>query len=101
MTPLTAMLGWTQMLRSKLWDLEVRKRQEVVDAHNSEKNLNSFGSQIRNYVLYPYQLVKDVRTGEETSQAQAVLDGEIDRFIHAFLLGKKADKSKAANDDDL
>jgi peptide chain release factor 2 len=90
-----------KMLRAKLYDLEVRKRLEVFDAANANKAEASFSSQIRNYVLYPYQLVKDVRTGEETSQAQAVLDGDIDRFIHAFLLGKKADKSKAANDDDL
>ena len=90
-----------KMLRAKLYDLEIQKRLEVFDAANATKSVASFSSQIRNYVLYPYQLVKDVRTGEETSQAQAVLDGEIDRFIHAFLLGKKADKSKAANDDDL
>jgi peptide chain release factor 2 len=89
-----------KMLRAKLYDLEMRKRMEAIDAHNAQKAEASFGSQIRNYVLYPYQMVKDVRTGEQTGQAQAVLDGELDPFIHAFLLGKKADKS-AANDDDL
>ena len=90
-----------KMLRSKLYDLEIRKRREALDAHHAEKSEASFGSQIRNYVLYPYQLVKDVRTGEETSQTQSVLDGQIDPFIHAYLLGKKADKSKASSDDDL
>lgn len=90
-----------KMLRSQLYDREIRKRREAIDAHHAEKSEASFGSQIRNYVLYPYQLVKDVRTGEQTSQTQAVLDGEIDPFIQAFLLGKKADKSAAANDDDL
>ena len=89
-----------KMLRSQLYDREIRKRREAIDAHHAEKSEASFGSQIRNYVLYPYQLVKDVRTGEQTSQTQQVLDGQLDPFIHAFLLGKKADKS-AANDDDL
>ncbi len=90
-----------KMLRSKLYDLEVRKRQEAVDASNADKNINAFGSQIRNYVLYPYQLVKDVRTGEETSQSASVLDGEVDRFMEAYLLGKKADKSNKSADDEL
>ena len=90
-----------KMLRARLYDEELRRRRAAVDAHNAEKNEASFGSQIRNYVLYPYQLVKDVRTGEETSQTQAVLDGDLDAFMHAFLLGKKADKSKASGDDDL
>ena len=90
-----------KMLRAKMYDREIRIRQEALDSVNAMKNENSFGSQIRNYVLYPYQLVKDVRTGEETRQSDKVLDGEIDPFIRAYLLGKKADKSKAATDDDV
>jgi peptide chain release factor 2 len=90
-----------KMLRAKLYDLELRKRQEAVDATNAQKNQIGWGSQIRSYVLQPYQMVKDHRTGEQTSQTAAVLDGEaLDPFIEAFLLGKKADK-KGAGDDDL
>jgi peptide chain release factor 2 len=88
-----------KMLRAKLYDLEVRKRMEVMNAHHAEKSEASFGSQIRNYVLYPYQLVKDVRTGEQTSQTQAVLDGDLEPFIEAYLLGKKADKNDKADLD--
>ena len=89
-----------KMLRAKLYDLEIRKRTDAANAHHAQKMENSFGSQIRNYVLYPYRLVKDTRTGESSSQADAVLDGELDPFLRAFLLGKKIDKSQAAADDE-
>lgn len=81
-----------QMLRSKLYDLEMQKRQEVKDKVEGTKKRIEWGSQIRNYVLHPYKLVKDARTGEEVGNAQAVLDGEIDPFIKAFLLWDGKDK---------
>ncbi len=89
-----------KMLRAKLYDLELRKRQEALDAANADKSQIGWGSQIRSYVLQPYQMVKDHRTGEQTSQTGGVLDGALDPFIEAFLLGKKADK-KGAGEDDL
>lgn len=75
-----------QMLRSKLYDLELQKRQEVKDKIEGTKKKIEWGSQIRNYILHPYKLVKDARTSEEVGNAQAVLDGDIDPFIKAFLL---------------
>ncbi len=75
-----------KMLRSKLYDREMQKRQEIKDKIEGTKKKIEWGSQIRNYVLHPYKLVKDARTGMETGNAQAVLDGDLDDFIKAFLL---------------
>lgn len=74
-----------KMLRAALYDLEVKKRQEEKDKQNSEKKLNEWGSQIRSYVLHPYKLVKDHRTGFESSQAEKVLDGELQDFVQSYL----------------
>ena len=74
-----------KMLKSKLYELEVNKKKEVLDAKENSKSDNSFGHQIRSYVLHPYQLVKDLRTDFETGNIQAVLDGEIEGFIKAML----------------
>ncbi len=74
-----------KMLRAALYDLEVKKRQEEKDKQNSEKKLNEWGSQIRSYVLHPYKLVKDHRTGFESSQAEKVLDGELHDFVQEYL----------------
>ncbi|MGI6591222.1 MAG: peptide chain release factor 2 [Eggerthellaceae bacterium] len=73
-----------RVLRGKLYELEERKRQEELSELRGEKMDNSFGSQIRNYVLYPYQLVKDVRSGIETGDVEAVLDGDIERFVIGY-----------------
>ncbi len=73
-----------RVLRGKLYELEERKRQEEISQLRGEKMDNSFGSQIRNYVLYPYQMVKDVRTGIETSNVDAVLDGDIEGFVVGY-----------------
>lgn len=73
-----------RVLRGKLYELEERKRQEEISQLRGEKMDNSFGSQIRNYVLYPYQMVKDVRTGIETSNVDAVLDGDIEEFVVGY-----------------
>lgn len=72
------------ILRSRLYELEERKRREELDALRGERREISFGSQIRNYVLYPYQLVKDVRTGIETGNVDAVLSGDIDDFVVGY-----------------
>lgn len=75
-----------QMLKSRLYQMEVEKRNEEKAKVESSKKRIDFGSQIRNYVLHPYKLVKDNRTGVETSDTQAVLDGELMPFIKGYLL---------------
>jgi peptide chain release factor 2 len=75
-----------QMLKSKLYQLEMEKRSAEREKVEAGKMKIDFGSQIRNYVLHPYKLVKDARTGEERSDAQNVLDGDLDNFIKAYLL---------------
>ena len=75
-----------QMLKSRLYQMEVQKRNEEKAVIESSKKRIDFGSQIRNYVLHPYKLVKDNRTGVETSDTQAVLDGELMDFIKGYLL---------------
>ena len=74
-----------KMLRSKLYELEMQKRAEAEDAAKAAQKKIEWGSQIRNYVLYPYQLVKDVRTGVEKTDSDAVLDGDLDDFMLALL----------------
>jgi len=78
-----------QVLRSKLYELELEKRRADSAELEATKMDISFGSQIRNYVLHPYRLVKDTRTKFEVTDVDAVLDGEIDEFIKEFLLYKK------------
>lgn len=78
-----------QVLRSKLYELELEKRRSETAELEANKQDISFGSQIRNYVLHPYRLVKDTRTKFEVTDVDAVLDGEIDEFIKEFLLFKK------------
>ncbi len=75
-----------QLLKSRLYQQEVERRNQERDEIESNKSNIDFGSQIRNYVLHPYKLVKDVRTGTETSDVQAVLDGDLDAFIKAYLM---------------
>lgn len=77
------------VLRSKLYELELEKRRADAAEHQATKQDISFGSQIRNYVLHPYRLVKDTRTKFELTDVEAVLDGEIDEFIKEFLMYKK------------
>lgn len=76
-----------QMLKSRLYQLEIDKRNSERDKVEAGKMKIDFGSQIRNYVLHPYKLVKDARTGVERHDAQNVLDGDLDEFIKAYLLG--------------
>lgn len=75
-----------QMLKSQLYELELRKKREAIDAIENSKKKIEWGSQIRSYVLHPYKMVKDNRTSHETSNTQAVLDGDINDFIKAYLM---------------
>lgn len=75
-----------RMLKSQLYEIELRKRQEARDEIESSKMKIEWGSQIRNYVMHPYKLVKDVRTAEETGNVDAVMNGEIDNFLKAYLM---------------
>jgi len=83
-----------KMLKSQLYERELRKKMEAVEAIESNKKSIEWGSQIRNYVMHPYKMVKDLRTGHETSDVQSVMDGELDDFIKSYLMefggGKKA-----------
>ena len=76
------------MLRARLYEQELRRREEKASEIEAGKTEIGWGHQIRSYVLQPYQLIKDLRTGEETSDTQAVLDGDIDRFLEASLANK-------------
>ncbi|NHM15561.1 peptide chain release factor 2 [Eggerthellaceae bacterium zg-887] len=73
-----------RVLKSKLYELEEQKRAEELAELRGERMDNSFGSQIRNYVLYPYQMVKDLRSGVETGNVDAVLDGDLDEFVIGY-----------------
>ena len=75
-----------QLLKSQLYEIELRKLQEEKEKIEGNKKKIEWGSQIRNYVLHPYKMVKDLRTEYETSNTQAVLDGEINDFIKAYLM---------------
>jgi peptide chain release factor 2 len=75
-----------RMLKSQLYEIELRKKREKIAEIEGNKKKIEWGSQIRNYVLHPYKMVKDVRTGYETSDAQGVLDGNLTEFIKAFLM---------------
>jgi peptide chain release factor 2 len=93
-------MAW-KVLRSRLYDLELRKQHEARDKVEAGKSDISFGSQIRNYVLAPYRMVKDVRTGVETGNTDAVLDGEIDQFMTAFLLGVRRKDRPGATEAEI
>ncbi|GMQ27717.1 peptide chain release factor 2 [Algoriphagus confluentis] len=82
-----------QMLKSRLYQMELEKRNAEIAKIESSKLRVDFGSQIRNYVLHPYKLVKDNRTGHETSDAQSVLDGGLNEFMKAFLLAQSEEEA--------
>jgi peptide chain release factor 2 len=73
------------MLRARLYELELQKRREAAEAEAAGKSDIGWGHQIRSYVLQPYQMVKDLRTGVEKGNAQGVLDGDLDAFLEAAL----------------
>ncbi len=73
------------MLKAKLYELEKEKQNERLSDIRGEVKENAFGSQIRSYVFHPYSMVKDLRTGEETGNIQSVMDGDLDKFMNAYL----------------
>lgn len=75
-----------QMLKSQLYELELRKKREIQAEIEGNKKKIEWGSQIRSYVMHPYKMVKDLRTDYETSNVQAVMDGELDDFLKAYLM---------------
>ena len=85
------------MLRAKLYELELSKRRAVSDAAEAQKMDTTFGSQIRNYVLHPYKMVKDLRTGIESGNPQGVLDGDLDKFLEASLAQGAGDRRPEAS----
>ncbi|MDW8350114.1 MAG: peptide chain release factor 2 [Verrucomicrobiae bacterium] len=78
-----------KVLRSRLYEMELDKKRAEAEKHYSEKGEIAWGRQIRSYVFHPYQMVKDLRTGEQTSDIQAVMDGQLLPFAEAFIRGKK------------
>lgn len=80
-----------KMLKSRLYEEEMRKKQEALNATNSTKKKIEWGSQIRSYVFHPYKMIKDHRTDFEVGNVGPVMDGEIDGFIKAYLMSEKAD----------
>jgi peptide chain release factor 2 len=89
--------AWS-MLRARLYELELQRRMAETQAEHDAKSDIGWGHQIRSYVLQPYQMVKDLRTGVETSNTQAVLDGDIDAFMAAALAGKTREESNKSED---
>ncbi len=81
-----------KLLKAKLFQLELAKREEALKAFYGDRGAIAWGNQIRSYVLHPYQMVKDLRTGHETGNTQAVLDGDLMGFMEAWLKGVKRGK---------
>jgi len=79
-----------KMLKSRLYEEEIRKREEIKNANNSQKKKIEWGSQIRSYVFHPYKMIKDHRTDFEVNQTQSVMDGELEGFIKSFLMWNNA-----------
>lgn len=88
------------MLKARLYEAELRKREEEADAVNATKTDIGWGHQIRSYVMQPYQMVKDLRTGEESGQPQKVLDGALDPFMAAALAARVYGENNAVTDVD-
>jgi len=81
-----------QMLKSRLYEIEIQKRNALKDAANSSKKKIEWGSQIRSYVFHPYKMIKDHRTDYEVGNVGPVMDGELDGFIKAYLMNEKAEE---------
>jgi peptide chain release factor 2 len=89
-----------KVLKSRLFDMKMREQEARLAQLGGEKRDIAFGSQIRNYVMQPYQMVKDLRTREQTGDVNRVLDGDIDQFIKAYLMKKAAGALLVPTDDD-
>jgi len=87
-----------RILKSHLYELELQKKRAKQAELEGQKKRIEWGSQIRSYVLHPYKMVKDLRTGVETADTQAVLDGDLNEFMKAFLMGKKRGDKDIADD---
>ena len=74
------------MLRSQLYEIELQKKRKTRDTIEASKKKIEWGSQIRNYVMQPYKMVKDVRSGHESSDVSSVLNGELDPFLKSYLM---------------
>ena len=85
---------------SRLYDLKLKEQQAKLDQLGGEKKDIAFGSQIRSYVLHPYQMVKDHRTKHQVGDINRVLDGDLDEFIKAYLMKRALGKLETAADDD-
>jgi peptide chain release factor 2 len=91
-----------KMLKAKLYQIELDKKRSSLEKHYGQQGEIGFGHQIRSYVFMPYQMVKDLRTGQQTSQIQAVMDGDIDAFIQSYLSWEAAgrpDRRAAVGED--
>jgi len=80
------------MLKAKLYQIELDKKRSALEKHYDAKGDIGWGNQIRSYVFMPYQMVKDLRTGHETSQIQTVMDGDLDPFMQEYLAWVAAGK---------
>ncbi len=89
-----------QMLKARLYEIELQKREEAANAESAAKTDVGWGHQIRSYVLQPYQMVKDLRTGHETSNTSAVLDGDLDDFMEASLAARVTGYADKVTDAD-
>ncbi len=89
-----------KMLKAKLYEQEEAKRKQEADGIRGEKTDAGWGNQIRSYVLHPYQMVKDLRTGVETGNTAAVLDGDLDSFVEAWIKGERRKDNNSKNDED-
>jgi peptide chain release factor 2 len=90
-----------KVLKSRLFDLKMKEQQAKLDQLGGEKKDIAFGSQIRSYVLHPYQMIKDHRTKEQVGDVNRVLDGDIDMFIKTYLMKKAAGALSTAVDEDV
>jgi peptide chain release factor 2 len=90
-----------KVLKSRLFDMKMKEQEAKLAQLGGEKRDIAFGSQIRNYVMQPYQMVKDLRTREQTGDVNRVLDGDIDQFIKAYLMKKAAGTLSAPVDDEV
>ena len=89
-----------KVLKARLYDLKMKEQQAKLDQLGGEKKDIAFGSQIRSYVLHPYQMVKDHRTKEEVGDVNRVLDGDLDGFIKSYLMRKAPGRSGRRPTDD-